>query len=132
MVCIITVHPSAEETPTEVLTQWIDPSGSQLAPSGNLQVYSESDSPQFRLTAEFSSLASYNSYSGSYVCSSHVQPNSSHPFVVSSEVVNASTTFTVGKMNYVSVTDVYMIIINLPYLNLGKNSSCFTLFLATC
>ena len=99
MVCFISVHHSAEETPTEVISEWIDPSGSELVSSSNLQVYSEDDeSSEFRLVANFISLTLHSSQSGSYVCSAHVQPNTSHPYVVSSEVVNASTTFSISKL----------------------------------
>ena len=96
LTCVVTVHPSAGETPTDVITEWIGPDGDSLTSNGgSLQLSSVSEDPQYTLTARLSPLSS--SESGTYTCSSHTQPNTSHPFVVASESVNATTTFEAGK-----------------------------------
>ena len=102
--CIIEVHPTADETPTDFTWSLIDTNGFMnsrtLTPSTsdtNTRVRTETNGTHFSITAEMSSLTSvYTGPSVTYSCSASVRPTSS-PFVVASRSVSVRDTITIGE-----------------------------------
>ena len=95
MVCITEIHLSAD-VPTHVNTTWVKASSrTALTSNDRMNISSKSKGLESQLTASYSSLLS--SDSGRYTCSSNIMPNASSRYVVASETISASTSFTAGN-----------------------------------
>ena len=95
LTCITNINPSVD-TPIQVTHDWKGPSGVITTGSGRTISAVVGSNLQYNSTLIFNSLRS--SDSGTYICTSTVNPDSLSVFVTSSAITTSSTSFNAGNL----------------------------------